>query len=64
MEDPTCGEDMATAMAMSWQKFPLPPWILSLRRTKRHYRDRHEVIDDDSEAYCCPPLCVQGQMVT
>ena len=21
-------------------------------KTKRHYRDRHEVIDDDSEAYC------------
>ena len=26
--------------------------LLSLTQTKRHFRDRHEVIDDDSEAYC------------
>ena len=27
-------------------------YLLADNKTKRHYRDRHEVIDDDSEAYC------------
>ena len=26
--------------------------ILADNKTARHFRDRHEVIDDDSEAYC------------
>ena len=26
--------------------------LLADNKAKRHYRDRHEVIDDDSEAYC------------
>ena len=28
-------------------------YLLADNKTKCHYRDRHEVIDDDSEAYCC-----------
>ena len=27
-------------------------YLLADNKTKRHFRDRHEVIDDDSEAYC------------
>ena len=27
-------------------------YLLADNKTKRHYRDRHEVIDDASEAYC------------
>ena len=26
-------------------------YLLADKKTKRHYRDRHEVIDEDSEAY-------------
>ena len=27
-------------------------YLLADNKTKRHFRDRHEAIDDDSEAYC------------
>ena len=27
-------------------------YLLADNKTERHFRDRHEVIDDDSEAYC------------
>ena len=27
-------------------------YLIADNKTKRHFRDRHEAIDDDSEAYC------------
>ena len=27
-------------------------YLLADNKTKRHFQDRHEAIDDDSEAYC------------
>ena len=38
-------------LACSWGSSS-PLYLLADNKTKRHFRDRHEVLDDDSEAYC------------